>query len=82
MENQDDKPDPIEDAPESEPKPKPVKRPPPKPAYLVPNGVAFLDKSGNLARYRAGDTIEHGIVPMTVANDYIKRGDLVALTDN
>lgn len=65
---------------EAEPKQRPDKRPS-RPAYSVPRGVSFLDKHGDLVRYRAGSTIDHGIVPKDVADDYLKRGDLVALND-
>lgn len=66
---------------EAEPKQRPVKRPP-RPAYRVPRGVQFIDTTGEPARYRAGDTIDEGIVPQPIADQYLKRGDLLALTDH
>ena len=72
---------PTETPAEAEPKQRPVKRPP-RPAYFVPRGVAFLDKNGDLVRYAAGAEIEPGVVPHSIAVDYLERGDLLALTDN
>lgn len=64
---------------EAEPKQRPVKRPA-KPAYHVPRGVAFDDANGDPVRYRAGSTIDEGVLPESLANDYLKRGDIVAIT--
>lgn len=71
----------IDKPAEAEPKQRPVKRPP-RPAYHVPRGVAFTDTSGEPRRYRAGSTIDEGILPGTIARDYLKRGDIVELTDH
>ena len=70
---------PVEKPAEAEPKQRPVKRPS-KPAYYVPRGIAWLDDGGVTIRAKAGAELEDGIVPSELVDEYLKRGDLVALT--
>jgi len=63
---------------EAEPKQRPVKRPS-KPAYYVPRGIAWLDGDETI-RARAGAKLDEGVGPAELIPDYLKRGDLVAIT--
>lgn len=65
---------------ESEPKQRPVKRPAkPRMAYEIPRGIAFDGGDGVQIRVRAGAKVEHGIIPDALIDEYLERGDIIAL---
>lgn len=69
---------PVEKPAEAEPKQRPVKRPA-KPAFHVPRGVAWLEGDVTI-RVRAGAELEAGIIPADLEREYLKRGDILAIT--
>lgn len=65
---------------EAEPKQRPVKRPS-KPSYHVPRGIAWLDGEDTI-RIKGGTDVDEGVIPADLIPDYLKRNDIVALTDH